>query len=145
MRFIQPADYQGYIKPEILKQLTGVTDLNTTSIAQMRAEDTAISTITEYLGGTYNCAAIFTAKTGDDETRNLHIVKLVIVLALYYLYHQSGMKDLPEHRKVDYDDAISWLKDAGRRNIRTTLPLLPDNSFAPDIFISSRKPFRHKW
>lgn len=146
-RFIKETDYAGNIKAEIKSLLTGTTGM-TTSTAQMRAEDTAIATVKEYLGGIYDCTAIFTPMADDatTDTRNLHIVKIVIALALFDLYQQTGVKDLPEHRKVAYDDAISWLKDAGRGDIKTTLPLLPeDGSQTGDILITSRTPRRWKW
>jgi len=145
MRFIKQADYSGYIKPDILKQVTGTTDPSEPSTAQIRAEDTAIATITEYLGGRYDCTAIFTPVTGDSDTRNLHIVKMVVALSLYDLYHQTGMKDIPEHRKVAYDDAISWLKDAGRGSIKTTLPVIDENTAEGDIRFSTRKKRNNYW
>ena len=143
-RFIKPNDYSGYIKPEILKTITGTTDVSQPSQAQIRAEDTAISTITEYIGGRYNCDIIFDA-TQPDNHRNLFIISCVIKLALYDLYHQTGSKDIPEHRKVEYDDTIQWLKDAGRGTIKTTLPHLSDDADHGDIRLNSRPPINHKW
>ena len=142
-RFITEADYKGYIKDEIKKALTGTTG-NTPSNMQVRAEDTAISTITEYIGGRYDCAAIFNPNQ-DASTRNLHIVACVIKLALYDLYHQTGVKDVPEHRKVEYDDTIQWLKDAGRGTIKTTLPVLEVEGQTNEIWFESQKRRRHKW
>lgn len=145
-RFIKQTDYNGYIKPEIFKVVTGATDDTTPSQAQIRAEDTAISTITEYLGGRYDCSLIFTAHTSGEDLRNKHIIKCVLDLAIYFLCQQTGMKDIPEHRKVNYDDTISWLKDAGRGTIKTTLPVLPENDpTAGDIRFNSREPKNHKW
>lgn len=142
-RFINENDYKGYIKPEIKVQLTGTTG-NAPSTLQIRAEDTAIATITEYIGGRYDCSTIFSL-TQAESNRNLHIVACVIKLALYDLYHQTGAKDIPEHRKVEYDDTIQWLKDAGRGTIRTTLPVLTNNQNVGDILLSSRTQRRHKW
>ncbi len=145
MSFIKHEDFNGFIKPEILQQLIGQSTNSQPSEAFVRATDTAIATITEYLGGRFNCSLIFTPHTTGSDTRNKHIIKIVVVVALYYLYHQVGTKDLPNHRQTDYDDAISWLKDAGRGNIQTTLPYLENSEQKTDIFISSRKPFRHKF
>ncbi len=141
MAFITEDDYKGYIKPEIKRSITGTTG-STPSTEQTRAEDTAIATIREYIGGIYDCDAIFSA-TGTG--RNLHIVKCVIALALYDLYHQTGMKDIPEHRKTDYDDTIQWLKDAGRGSIKTTLPQLSGDAFSGDFRLNSRTPNNNKW
>lgn len=146
MRFIKENDYKGYIKPELKITVCGAVTNNEPSINQVNAEDTAISTITEYLGGRYDCAAIFTPWDGTGtDTRNKHIIKLVIALALYYLYHQTGMKDIPEHRKVDYDDAISWLKDAGRGTVRATLPVLTSEQNLGEIRWNSQKPTNNRW
>ncbi|MCZ2141529.1 MAG: DUF1320 domain-containing protein [Bacteroidia bacterium] len=145
-RFIKETDYAGNIKAEIKHLLTGTTTVAST--AQVRAEDTAIATIKEYLGGRYDCNKIFTPMPANAlaETRNLHIVKIVLALALFDLYQQTGVKDLPEHRKIAYDDAISWLKDVGRGDIATTLPLWEDDTGQiGEILITSRKPKRHKW
>jgi phage gp36-like protein len=142
-RFINEADYDGYIKTEIKKAITGTTD-GTPSAAQVRAEDTAIATITEYIGGRYNCAAIFDT-TQEVQARNKFMVACVIKLALYDLYHQTGVKDVPEHRKVEYDDTIQWLKDAGRGTIKTTLPVLEAAGQSNEIWFESQKRRRHKW
>lgn len=142
-RFIIEADYLGYIKPEIKEKLTATTG-GTPSAAQVRAEDTAIATITEYIGGRYDCATIFDANQNVD-SRNKFMVAIVIKLALYDLYHQTGVKDVPEHRKVEYDDTIQWLKDAGRGTIKTTLPILEAEGQINEIWYSSKKPRRNKW
>jgi phage gp36-like protein len=146
MRYIQPKDYNGNIKPELLKQLTGTTNVQQPSQAQVTAEDTAISTIRSYIGGRYNCDLIFTAWDGiGTDPRNLHMVSCVIKLALYHLYSQTGMQDVPEHRKVQYDDTIQWLKDVGRGTITTELPPLAEADFSPEVRFSSQPPMRHKW
>jgi phage gp36-like protein len=142
-RFINENDYLGYIKPEIKKAITGTTG-STPSTIQIRAEDTAIATIKEYIGGIYDCDAIFSL-TQNVTNRNLHIVACVVKLALYDLYHQTGQKDIPEHRKVEYDDTIQWLKDAGRGTIKTTLPIVSNNPNSGSIFWDSQKKRNHKW
>ncbi len=144
-RFIKETDYSGYIKPEILKAITGTTNAQQPSVAQVRAEDTAISTITEYIGGRYDCSLIFTPHTTGVDGRNLHIVACTIKLALYDLYHQTGTKDIPEHRKVEYDDTIQWLKDVGKGSIKSTLPVLTDGQALGEIRWISNKPRKHKW
>lgn len=139
-RFMKTTDYDGYIKADIRQMISGANDT-----LLIRAEDTAVATVTEYLGGRYDCAAIFTPASGNTETRNLHIVKVVRSLALFDLYHQTGATDIPEHRKMAYDDAISWLKDAGRGDIKTTLPMLAEEVKASDFRMNSRVPRKNKW
>lgn len=139
-RFMKPTDYAGYIKAEIKNMISGPDDAYL-----LRAEETAISTITENIGSIYDCAAVFTPSTGDTETRNLHIVKVVMVLALFDIYHQTGVKDIPEHRKMDYEDAMSWLKDVGRGNRKATLPVLSEEEKPSDIRFNCKEPRQHKW
>lgn len=138
-RFMKTADYAGYIKDDIKTMIAGNAD-----VLLIRAEERSIATITEYLGGIYDCAAIF-AQSNTPDTRNLHIVKIVMALSLFDLYHQTGVKDVPEHRKMAYDDAISWLKDAGRGNVKSTLPVLPDTEKPSDFRMNSKEQRQHKW
>ena len=136
-RFLKNTDYAGYIKPEIFLQITGAALTADPSDSLLRAESTAIATIKNFLSGRYDCGKIFTIPTGDD-TRDLWIVKCVMVLALFDIYHQTGVKDVPEHRRVAYDDTIQWLKDAGRGDIETNLPPLPDDVNPGDVRFNSR-------
>ncbi len=147
-RFIKEADYAGLIKPEIKKQLTGTTGTEA-SLAQARAEDTAIATIRQKIGHRYNCDIIFTPAplTGAD-TRDLYIVHIVIALALYDLYSQTGTKDLPEHRHTQYEDAMTWLKEVGRGDRAASLPPLLDgdgDTLPVDIRFNSRPLRPTKW
>ena len=146
-RFMKESDYAGRIKDEIKRMVTGTEDPNDVSAKQLLAEETSISTVTEYIGGRYDCDAIFNpppSGTGAD-TRNKHMVKIIMALTLYDLYGQTPSKDLPQHRKDNYDDAISWLKDVGRGNINTTLPPVSDTTNPGDFRINSRPPTNQKW
>lgn len=144
MRFIRESDYEGSIKAEIKRLLTGTT--GDPSTAQINAEDTAISTVRQYLSGRYDCDQIFIPWNGTGtDTRIKHIVKIVKNLALYELYQQTSMRDIPENRKDNYDDAISWLKDVGRGTIKAELPQPADDSFSGDFRFNSKKPLNHKW
>lgn len=138
-RFMKDADYAGYIKSEIKTMISGTADVNL-----LRAEQTAIATITQYIGARYDCNAIF-QPSGDPDTRDLHIVKMVMAIALFDLYHQTGVKDVPEHRKMAYDDAISWLKDVGRGTVGAILPVLSEEESKSDFRLNSREPRQHKW
>ena len=143
-RFLQEADYSPRIAAEIKRMVTGTTD--EVSGKQLIAEETAIALITEYIGGRKDCAIIFTAWDGTGtDTRNAWIVKCVITLALYDLYHQTGVRDIPEHRQTEYDTVISWLKDVGRGNINSSLPDLPEEQNPGDFRLNSRPPVNHKW
>ncbi|TAG31891.1 MAG: DUF1320 domain-containing protein [Sphingobacteriia bacterium] len=143
-RFLKETDYDPFIKAEIKKSITGTLLPNNVSIKQLAAEETATAMIREYIGGRYNCDLVFAAV---DSARNMFIVKCVIVITLYSLYHQTGMKDIPEHRQNDYDDTVKWLEKVGQGSIPTSLPpkLTETGNYEGDIRINSRKPQDHKW
>ena len=138
-RFILFDDYWK-IRKEIKKVLVGedYEANDPTPINLIRAEDTAISIMRGYLSGRFDCNAIFTAQ-GDD--RNKMMIDMAITIALYKLYHITGMKDIPEHRKLEYVDAIDWLKEAGRGDIAVSdLPTALSDENEGDFIIQSRKP-----
>ncbi len=144
-RFIKDSDYDGRIKKEIKQLISGAIDEQPTQ-ALLLAEETAIATIKEYIGSRYDCDLIFEPATETADERNKHIVKIVIALTLFDLYSQTPAKDLPEHRKVAYDDAISWLKDVGRGTINSgVLPILSEQQKTGEIRANSRTPINHKW
>lgn len=143
-RFLTDFYYTAAIKSEIKKIVTGSTD-SEVSNKQLLAEDTAISMITEYIGGRYDCTVIFTPPVGDTDTRNKWIANCVVTITIYLLYRQTGMKDIPEHRASDYDDVIKWLTKVGSGLIPTTLPPLSEEVNPGDFRLNSRTPINHKW
>lgn len=146
MRFIQETDYEMQIKQEIIRLLTSTDFYN--SVKLVRAEQTAISQIRNRIGKRYNCNKIFIPViTGEPDIRDQWIVTITIDIALYHLYSQTGMKDIPEHRQQRYQDAIDWLKDVGNGNTPTELPPIIDDNGEEysEIRFNSRKPENHKW
>lgn len=105
------------------------------------AEDTAIDMCRKYLSGRFDCNLIFTPHSTGDDVRSRFIIDITISIALYKLYQQLGMKDIPEHRKIEYDDAIEWLKMAGRGDIPVDdLPTSLSDDNPGEMQISSRTP-----
>lgn len=154
MRFLQESDYEMQIKQEIVKLLTSA-DMNWYYSAKLvRAEQTAISQIRNRIGKRYDCNIIFQALLppvkGNGEqldSRDQWIVTITIDIALYHLYSQTGMKDIPEHRQQRYQDALDWLKDVGNGTTTADLPLLidKDGEQHSDFIINSRTPQNWKW
>ena len=152
-RFILQEDYSMQIKQEIIRILTAPTEWYS-SAKLVRAEQTAIAQIKNRLAHRYDCAAIFLGftpgfnegETGTD-TRDQWIVTITIDLALYHLYSQTGMKDVPEHRSTRYQDAIDWLKDVGNGTTTADLPPLVDSAgdAYSDVRIWAREPVNHKY
>jgi len=144
-RFLTEADYDGKIKAEIKKVVTGTTGGDPTAM-QLLAEDTAITQISNDLGTRYDISKIF-IPPGDPDTRDKWIIKCVITLALFELYHQTGWQDIPEHRKLDYDNVTTWLRDVGlgRRPAAMLPPLPVQPSGNSDVRFNSRPLDRGRW
>jgi len=155
MRFITEPDYAMQIKLEIIKLLTSPADWYTTA-KLVRAEQTAISQIKNRIGKRYDCDKIFAPllppAVGENpgeqiDTRDAWIVTITIDIALYHLYSQTGMKDIPQHRADRYQDAVDWLKDVGNGTTPADLPPVIDvdgNEYA-EARIWSKTPENHKW
>lgn len=148
-RFILETDYAMQIKQEIIRLLTTPTDWYS-SAKLVRAEQTAIAQIKNRIGKRYDCALIFAPPTEPVEvdSRDQWIVTITIDIALYHLYSQTGMKDLPEHRAARYQDAIDWLKDVGNGSTPADLPPLVDESTGEEyseVRIWGREPIDHKY
>lgn len=145
-RFILESDYQMQIKQEIVRVLTSPVDwFNSAKL--VRAENTAVAQIRNRIGKRYDCDAVFTPITSTPDTRDQWIVTITIDIALYHLYSQTGMKDIPEHRQQRYQDAIDWLKDVGNGTTTADLPPLVDgdgNEYS-EFRLNSRKPECQKW
>lgn len=143
-RFILELDYAMQVKTEIIRLLTDQDFYQ--SVKLVRAEQTAIHQIKNRIGKRYDCNQIFAPITADD-TRDQWIVTITIDIALYHLYSQTGLKDIPAHRQNRYQDAIDWLKDVGNGDTPVDLPPLVDdegNEFG-EVLLQSRAPENHKW
>jgi phage gp36-like protein len=145
-RFILEGDYAMQIKEEIAKLLTNPTNWFL-SPKLIRAEQTAISQIRNHIAKRYDCDAIFAPASDTEDNRDQFIVTIVIDIALYHLYSQTGLRDIPEHRQQRYQDAIEWLKDVGSGNISADLPELiyDDGQTYGNFIINSREPQNHKF
>jgi phage gp36-like protein len=137
------------IKQDIIRLLLSNETDYYQSPQLMRAEQTAIAQIRNYLSGRYNCDAIFSPSVpSTDDTRDQFIVTITIDLTLYHLYSQSGMKDIPEHRSQRYQDALDWLKAVGNGSIQADLPTPSadeDNTTTSGIIIHSEPSENNIW
>ncbi|NDV93548.1 DUF1320 domain-containing protein [Dysgonomonas sp. 521] len=145
-RFILESDYDMQIKQEIIRLLTAQEFYQSAKL--VRAENTAIRQIRNRIAKRYDCDKIFTAVIpGDPDTRDQWIVTITIDIALYHLYSQTGMKDIPQHRQDRYQDALDWLKDVGNGDTIPELPALVDedgNEYS-EVIINSRPQENQRW
>ena len=116
--FIQESDYEVQARTEMMRLLDNSAD----HTAILKAEKFAIAQIRKYLGGRYDCNALFTAQ-GD--LRDDYIIMITIDILIYHLWSKKAPRQTPEHRKVRYDDALSWLVSVGSGETPTDLPPLP--------------------
>jgi hypothetical protein len=65
---------------------------------------------------------------GDN--RNQQLVNYLIDIALYHVHSRIAPRNIPDLRIKRYDDAIKWLKMAGRGDITADLPLIQPKSGA---------------
>lgn len=141
MRYIKETDYEMLIKNEIIRLLTATDFYNSPKLK--RAEQTAIDQMRQYIGKRYDLVAFFSATTRDE-----FIITLLIDVALYHLYSQTGSKDIPKHRDDRYQDALDWLKEVGKGTIPADLPELKDDTgetFSEVKIWSARPPQDHKY
>lgn len=155
MRFIQKTDYEMQVKGEIIRLLTVQDDGWYSNAKLIRAEQTAIAQVRNRIGGRYDCAAIFqtlppAVGQGEGEqldSRDQWMVTIVVDMALYHLYSQTGAKDVPAHRNQRYQDALDWLKDVGNGSTTADLPPIVDDEgeSAGDFRLNSRTPENHRY
>jgi hypothetical protein len=145
-RFILETDYDMQIKQEIIRLLTAQEFYQSAKL--VRAEQTAIRQIRNRIAKRYDCDAIFSpSPEGQGEARDQWIVTITIDIALYHLYSQTGMKDIPQHRQDRYQDALDWLKDVGNGTSTAELPALVDedgNEYS-EVIINSRPQENQRW
>ena len=143
-RFILENDYAMQIKQEIIRLLTDQDFYQSAKL--VRAEQTAMHQIKNRIGKRYDCKIIFVPVDTND-TRDQWIVTITIDIALYHLYSQTGMKDIPLHRQNRYQDAIDWLKDVGNGDTPVDLPPVIDdegNEYG-EVLLTSRAPENNRW
>ena len=129
--FISESDYDVQARQEILSLL----DTSDGNANLGVAERMAVDQIKQYIGGRYDCEAIFSA-TGDN--RDMFIVMITIDIALYHLWSKRAPRKSPELRAQRYQDALDWLKCVGDGTMKSNLPQLDVDNFKSDISIVSR-------
>jgi hypothetical protein len=65
-----------------------------------------------------------TTKWTYGDNRSQQLVTNAVSMALYYVHSRIAPRNIPELRVKMYDDAVRWLKMAGRGEITANIPVL---------------------
>jgi hypothetical protein len=71
-----------------------------------------------------NTAITDTTKWTAGDNRSQQLVTYLVDMALYHVHSRIAPRNIPDLRVKAYDDAIRWLKMAGRGEITANIPLL---------------------
>lgn len=126
--FIDISDYDASIHRDILDALlrkdTAAYDPQIIEIC----EDRAVAEMRSYLNKTYDCNAIFAARSSE---RHALILMFAIDIAVYHIFCQHNPYKMAKIRQDRYDRAIEWLKGVMKGDITIDgAPKLPDEQVA---------------
>lgn len=137
--FILPEDYDASIHAEILDRITR----NDSAVVRI-CEDRAIAEMRGYLGGRYDCDAIFSAREGD---RLPLVVMMAVDITVYHLFCLHNPKAMSDIRRERYERAVQWMEGVAAQRISIDgAPRLPDEQVhakAKWRFGSNRKRVQH--
>lgn len=137
--FITPEDYDASIHAEILDRITR-SDTSVVKICEQRA----IAEMRGYLGGRYNCDAIFSAR-GDDRLQL--VVMMAVDITVYHLFCIHNPKAMSDIRRQRYERAVEWLEGVSAQRISIDgAPRLPEEEIhgkAKWKFGSNKKRTQH--
>lgn len=95
---------------QILTQAANSSGLTVDQI-RVNSEDTAEAEINAYLSANYDTVTEFAIDgSTDPEDRNKLILRCMVNLSLFNLFHTISPRDIPEMRQKLYDDCIEMLK-----------------------------------
>ena len=137
--FILPEDYDASIHAEILDRITR-SDTAVVKICEHRA----IAEMRGYLGGRYDCDAIFSAEGTD---RLPLVVMMAVDITVYHLFCLHNPKAMSDIRRQRYERAVEWLKAVAAQQVSIDgAPRLPEELIhqkAKWKFGSNRKRVQH--
>jgi phage gp36-like protein len=102
--YLNIEDLKKGIRPEVLNVIAREQGNMEQAIVEAQTE------VESYLSVRYDIAAEF-QKQPDDTSRATMVVKLVRDIALWNCYNISAPVNIPENRKVAYDNAVKFLRD----------------------------------
>lgn len=115
--------------PEIIKAITR----DNTQAAELQI--LAAESLTRSYMSKYDCDAIFGTVDKEPTYKGaaLEIIKKVIkIIASYYLVRLANPNVDLELFRLDYQDALDWLKDLQKGDVAPDLPYKPDDPNTPN-------------
>jgi phage gp36-like protein len=106
MNFLTNQDLYAVITPDALSEISAAsaTSLET-------AEEFAKSQVETYINTKYDTNAVFAA---TSTARHKTIVMCMVDLCLYHLHSGLAGRNIPELRRMRYEDAIKTLRDINK-------------------------------
>lgn len=133
--FLTSTDFKETIKDEIL---IDIQDGDTQALPE--SIESAVDIVSGFLNGIYDTTEIFN-KTGT--ARNKTIVAITLDIALYRLHKRTNPRQIPEIRRIAYEDALTMLEKIQKRMVNPVgLPAYVNEDGDPETisrFGSNRK------
>ncbi len=120
---------QTSLYPEIIKAITR----DNTQAAELQI--LAAESLTRSYMSKYDCDAIFGTVDKEPTYKGaaLELIKKVIkIIASYYLVRLANPNVDLELFRLDYQDALDWLKDLQKGDVAPDLPYKPDDPNTPN-------------
>jgi len=152
MAYLVKDDYTISISVDHLDQiLTQAANNSGLTVDQIRqnSEDTAEAEINAYLSKYYDTETEFAIDgSSSPATRNKLILRCMVNISLYNIFHTISPRDIPEMRQKLYDDCIEMLKGYRDGMLDFGLDVIDaDEDGEPDVertMIDSHKKFISK-
>jgi phage gp36-like protein len=129
--YITLSDFNLVIQPTLLNQVVG-----TQSATLDLAVDIAMSEAQSYLIQKYDIIGEYSL-TGVTQSRCIELLVRICDIALYHIHSRIAPSNVPELRKVRYDNSIKWLKDCAVGNVTPNLARLDPESGSRIRFVSN--------
>lgn len=123
IQFLQPADYLTFVSEEALRKLLHNNESKLTA-----SESNAYGYIYEKLSARYR---IDQEIGHEGESRNLGLVRWMVILAVYYLYQSVPDGDMPERVRLNYEDVLKELDRVASGRDNCTLAPVTDSTGKP--------------
>jgi phage gp36-like protein len=130
-------DLKAQIKLDLLDKIT-----NQDTYILPTVEAIAITEVSAYLSSKYDTVQVF-ATVGT--ARNPLLCMLVIDILLYHLHSRLNPNQVPDIRKVRYDEAKKMLEDVAEGKLSLALPTRLDENEKPTSKLKWGSETKRRW